>query len=468
MLNAAVDSIDRSSELQGFSASLPKPRLEPFSLFEEYMLLDDTPEYPMDPVFQLCFNGLLDWSTTRRSLLEIISRHPLLQSCATKRYGRLFWAPTNRLPEIDRVDYDACPEALTASGLPTLQRLDLYSSPGLRVCYVESARERWSRLVFQFHHAVADGIGIVRLLNEWLILYARSIGAIPTNVALPKLDLDALRERLNVGWNLRGYLRSFFDTWRSTRQVAYKLPRPLVRVPAFKNVGLESGYPCLRTLTLTPAETTEYIRRSKAKGVTVNDSLLADFFLAMDRWLTDVKHDVKDGRLRIMAPVNMRTSRHANAPLSNVVSTVFLDRYRRKISEGAEKLLKSVRAEMEWVKDKEQRYDFLLILKALHKVPGALNFFLKLPTCRSTGVLSNLGRVFDDSPLARDAAGRISLGNACLDRIDANAPLRYKTELSIVGLTYAGALNLCMRYDSRLINDEEADRFIDVFRSFLF
>ena len=465
MLNATAEHTDET----GSSLSLARDssKREPFALFEEYMLLDDTPEYPMDPIFVLKFSERLDWRLARNALLETIERHPLLRRRAQRRFGRLFWVPTHRAPEIEYIDVDENPDAFNASGFPNVRRLDLYSEPGLRVCYYESKRENWSRLLLQFHHAVSDGMGILAFVNDWSIFYAKSVGGLSEETRLPSLKEEALKERLPVGWNRRAYYRNYWHTWRSTRRLGFRFPRPLTPTPPFSKMGLEEEYPFARSLTLSSEETSRYIRLAKKSGVTVNDALLCDFFLALEEWLQKVKGDARRGLLRVMAPINMRTPRHEGSPLANIVSTVFLNRSRQALTCGREAVLKSIAEEMRWVKEKEQRYDFLLILKALHTFPGLLTMFLKMAVCRTSAVLSNLGRILDASPVPRDSEGRLLLGTARLDGIDATSPIRYKTSLAIVALTYAGRLSLTARYDARLIPDEDARAFMEIYHSLI-
>lgn len=93
--------------------------------------------------------------------------------------------------------------------------------------------------------------------------------------------------------------------------------------------------------------------------------------------------------------------------------------------------------------------------------------FLKMAACRTSAVLSNLGRILDASPVPRDSEGRLLLGTVRLDGIDATSPIRYKTSLAIVALTYAGRLSLTARYDARLIPDEEARAFMEIYHSFI-
>lgn len=472
MLNATAEHTDETSVVEsetGASLILARDssKREPFALFEEYMLLDDTPEYPMDPVFVLNFSERLDWTLARHALLETIERHPMLRRRAHRGFARLFWVPTRRAPEIEYIDADENPDAFNASGFPNVRRLDLYSEPGLRVCYYESKRENRSRLLLQFHHAVSDGMGILAFINDWSTLYSQSVGGLPSETRLPGVNEETLKERYQIGWNRRAYYRNYWHTWRSTRRFAFRFPRPLIPTPPFSKMGLEKEYPFARTLTLSSEETARYIQLAKKSGVTVNDALLCDYFLALDEWLRKVKGDARRGLLRVMAPINMRTSRHEGSPLANIVSTVFLNRSRQALTRGREAVLKSIAEEMRWVKEKEQRYDFLLILKALHTFPGLLTMFLKMAVCRTSAVLSNLGRILDASPVPRDSEGRLLLGTARLDGIDATSPIRYKTSLAIVALTYAGRLSLTARYDARLIPDEEARAFMEIYHSFI-
>lgn len=468
MLNAAIRQSEGGLDAERDAVLTKDDAKERFSVFEEYMLADDTPQYPMDPIFTLRFKGIIDANAARQALDRVIVRHPILRFRATRRFGRSYWTTASRRPEIVSVDYDQHPEIMNAGGFPGVRRLNLFEEPGFRVCHISSQRENWSLLVLQFHHSVADGLGIMRVIGEWMILYSSSVGAPIPDFVLPEIQLEAFRDRRKVGWGVVAYLRNFFHTWRSIGQLALTIPKPLVPACSFRDVKLEADRPKVLDLTLTTAETSEYILRAKKQGVTVNDSLLADFFLALDRWMTEIRRDDKGGRLRVMVPVSMRAGSNERAPLSNLVSTVFIDRSRRRIRNGKESLLKSVAAEMQWVKEREQHIPFLLVLRTLQRIPGVMKLILKTPVSRSTAVLSNLGRILEKTPLKRDERGRIMLGDACLTQVEGESPIRHKTSLSVVVFTYAGELNLCAHYDSRLISESEMAAFLQILRSYLF
>ena len=461
-----VMNVRQDDETNAFSVALSEHEFvsEPLSLFEEYMLRDDSPQYPMEPIFHLSFRGRLDRTIARQAFWDVLTRHPLMRSHVVKKGGRFFWVPSETAPEVDYVDYDATPDVFNGSGFPRVRPLNLWEEPGFRVLHIESKRENWSRLVLQFHHSVADGIGLLRTLEEWLILYSRRIGTLGSDVKLPKLTLEAWRDRLRIGWRLGSYLRNYFHTWRTTRQYLFRFPRPLVHVGAFGKVKPEVDSPFMTSTKLSRDETTAYLARAKSLGATVNDALLADCFRAQDKWLSDVMHDEKNGRLRVMAPINMRSLNGCDASLANVVSTVFVDRTRRESRQSHDSLIKNVASEMQWVKKRDQRYVFLLVLRVLRYVPGAFKAVLRAPVSRASCVLSNLGRVLEKTPILRDAQGRAVVGDATLEQVEVEAPIRHKTALSVVGFTYAGELNLCVHYDSRLITNEQAQAFAQIFR----
>ena len=458
----------RNVETNVFSASNAKDEFtfEPLALFEEYMLADDSPQFPMEPVIQLHFRGALNRDVARRAFQTLLARHPLMRSRLVKKHGRLFWTPSEVQPEVVYIDFDATPNVFNESGFPVIRPLDLFAAPGLRVYHIESKREKWFRLVLQFHHTVSDGLGVFQSLEEWLTFYAREIKDLPVEIDIPEISPEAFKARHRIGWSLSSYLKNFSHTRRSTRQYLF-FPRSIVPTGLFRSVALETDPPSVTTITLSREETSAYFSRAKAQGATVNDALLADCFRAADRWLRDVKHDEKDGRMRVMSPINMRSNDERRALLANVVSTVFIDRTRREILKEGDSLIKSVSSEMQWVKKRDQRFVFLLILKVLRRIPGSLKLMLHLPICRATCVLTNLGRVLNGAPTRRDDEGRIVVGDATLERIEAETPNRPKTSLSVAGLTYAGELNLCVHHDSRLITPEQAREFVRIFRELL-
>ena len=164
-----------------------------------------------------------------------------------------------------------------------------------------------------------------------------------------------------------------------------------------------------------------------------------------------------------MVPMSVRDPQHEDLPSVNIVSSVFLDRKKRDMAGDPQKLLEGIHREMEWVKRHDQKYVFILVLQIARKLGGVLSLSLKSRSCRSTGVLSNLGRVMEQAPVPRNEDGTIQLGSSRLEFIDAAPPIRSQTMISFSALTYANALRLCLRYDQNFLTPADAESFLAAF-----
>ena len=93
----------------------------PLAAFEEYMLWDDRPSYPMSIIARLRFAGQLDRRATAEALETVVARHPLLRAKIRKTpAGRLEWiAAADRPPAISWIDGPAARSlALDAADRP--------------------------------------------------------------------------------------------------------------------------------------------------------------------------------------------------------------------------------------------------------------------------------------------------------------------------------------------------------------
>lgn len=440
----------------------------PFAPLEAYMLLDDRPAYPMDSIRLLHFTGRLSAQILQSALEALLKRQPLLTRKAEKRGSRFVWVPADSKPEIlwwdaDTENSDSVPGSLNASGFPVMKHLNLLEGPGLRIYVTESKRQNWTKILFQFHHSVSDGLGEMQILGEFLTHYARIAGLIPAETPLLPVDSSKLPLRCRIGWSFRSWLWNSFHTDFTLRHLAYGRPLPLFRHKPIPGQTPSQTYPFLRSLPLNLTETQNYVRKAKSLKVTVNDLLLRDFFLTIAAFRKQTGRDFSSGTTRIMVPMSLRKPCHEGMPAANLVSSIFLDRSQRQISAGPQKLLVGIHHEMELTKKHDQKYVFLTVLRILNSVPGLLEMFLDSSKCRSTGVLSNLGRVLEIAPVPRTPEGKIQLGESVLEFVDAAPPIRSQTMISFSALTYAGALRLCLRYDHHFMTLSDANEFLKIF-----
>ncbi|MDR3197128.1 MAG: condensation domain-containing protein [Planctomycetaceae bacterium] len=433
--------------------------LIPFTIFEKYMLLDDQPAYPMDSFRFLRFSGRLNFKRFEASITEVLRYHPMLRSVVYKnRRGQLFWE------EIDCPIFIRKIRGPLASRFPNPDAIDPFIEPGFKVYFVEEKNQ--TSVLFQFHHSVSDGIGEMQVLADILSNYAiRFQGELPPENPR-NLDSALLLRRGSSGLTLAKYLRFFFSTAVTTHQLSLRFPTPLAPyVPLNTNIPAKD-YLAFCADELTQEETRNYFDRAKRHEVTVNDLLIRDLFLAMGVWRK--KWFVPKGNpwLRITMPMNLRTESLKNMPAANTVTMLFLDRKEREFSDP-DLLLRNIHQETDWIKRTEQKHVLLLTLKIRDRLPGGIGYELKSPKCRATAVLSNLGRIFESLPFMRRHDGRLFVGNAVLEEVDAAPPIRSGTLISLSALTYADRLRLILRYDAKNMTAEQANDLLQIFFSFL-
>jgi hypothetical protein len=253
----------------------------------------------------------------------------------------------------------------------------------------------------------------------------------------------------------------------TTNQLLFGRPDPLKPLKATAPVPIRD-YFAFVTSEMTQETTKSCFADARKCGVTINDYLLAALFSAMYRWRERAAESENGGMIprnplyRLAVPLSLRTPQHRNIPASNSVTMLFIDRRHRQCGDR-QRLLKNVHREMVWAKRAEQKHYLLLSLRIRDLLPGGIPAALKSLHCRSTIVLSNLGRVFETLPLPKRADGKIIVGDAVLESVDAAPPLRRGTLISFSVLTYAGSLRFILRYDSQNMTQDEAESFLDYF-----
>lgn len=437
----------------------------PLTVIEDYLIRDDSVAYPMDCVRLLHFSGLLLKELISRSFAEILCRHPMLRSRVEKQGSRYFWVPAENPPEIFWKNQDEDPECLNETGFPILTPFNLKKEAGFRLYVVESEKENCTKLLFQFHHSSTDGTGEMQVLAEFMTIYARELGTISPETELPELAPDKLPLRAQLGWTWKNYLRNIFSSGIYRQLLVWKFAQPLFPIKAVSSETPPVNYPFILSLQLTSEETQTYLQKSQAQNVTLNDLLLRDFYVTVQTWRKqNLKGELPPGNVRINVPINLRQPFHKNLPAANIFSSYFIDRSVRQIDSDPQWLLQSIHREMDDVKNRDLKYVFPRVLTFAYYFPGLLEIFLHSGSCRSTGVLSNLKRVFTDVPVPRNSEGKIQLGPCVLESVDAAPPIRSKTMISISALTYADRLRLCFRCDDHFLTVPAIQQFINLFK----
>lgn len=429
-------------------------RLTPF---EEYMFVDDTPAFPMYSCQGLRLTGSIDFDAFDQAYRLALARHPLLNSKVVRRGRKFFWEPNSDIPPIIRRTrpLGTAPEAVdwdirTDSGMRLF--LDTLTGPDGSAAEYE--------FFHQIHHTASDGIGMLRFLGDLFLLYGRLLGVIDAD--LPKLAEDSRVIRHDYGMTYAKYWRFLLRNTLSTLQLVARFPTPFLRQSQLDKSQPIVSYPRIIKTPLSVEETSAYHAAARRMGLTINDLLLRDIFVVMREFID--ADEEKSGRprgnkwLRIAMPINMRTEKHRAMYAANMVSMVFIDRRRRQI-DASDAFAEGIHRTTEMIKNKEQGLVLLKNLEGRRVLPGGIEMEMAIKRCWSTTVLSNLGRILHRFPMPCDEQGRVKIGDLTIEDFFGCPPLRYKTLATWGVWSYAGRLQLAMRWDDRLMTPEQS-RFL--------
>ena len=208
-------------------------------------------------------------------------------------------------------------------------------------------------------------------------------------------------------------------------------------------------------------ETTARVQEaSKHLGVTLNDLLATDLFLALANWRC--KQNIEDGRwLRMMIPVNLRTVGDELSPAANAVGSVFLDRRRPDFADAA-RLLRSIHKEMAFIKRWDLGRCFVTLAEQCRRRPGMLERMVREDKCRMSLMFTNIGKPLCHLPLpCRN--GHVAAGNVTLEGIDFVAMLRPYSCVAVSLILYANKLRFILHYDPRVLSTGQATDLFDAY-----
>ncbi len=408
----------------------------PLAAFEQLMLADARPGYPLGFFLECEVEGPLCRDRLTEAVARAAARHPLARSRVAFRGGQPCWLPPDVMPVVE--------DASLAAWRPH----DLARESGLRLVMLPAATPAAGpggpapsprhRLVLFVHHAVCDGIAAAEFLGDvWAAYDGRE---------LPRFSPG--RRSRETPTPIEPVLgRSEIATGFAT--FATFLPRPLRRrqrdgrepvTDAGRTArAAPDPLPPYESLDLDPAETARLRQAVAAAGWSLNDAVATAVIRAANRW--NEAAGGRPGNVRITLPVSLRPPGF-RGPLANGIGYAFLDR-RPADTRDFRSLASSVAEASRWIVETGAAGEFLAVLGLLARRHWLLKFLTRLPACFSTAVVSTIG----------DPARRMKSGVPKRDGLDAPGglviramrgvpPLRPGTRVALAALTYGGGLSL--------------------------
>ena len=424
----------------------------PVTPLEYYYLCDDRPEYPATFLFELTFSGTLSRGPFVEALRVAVVRHPLLSANLDwNNGGRPNWIQSGASTDIDWDSADT-PVAHRDGA-----RIDLALASGLRVWVREAPGE--TRAIFQFHHAACDALGACQFLNDLLIAYHAQFCEEYAE-RLPLLDPTRLvtRDTFGVGDpNRRPSKREVWRTARHWARLLWRSPSDLSPPEAAPPGSGQNVFLDFVDYTFDAGETRR-LRAAATNGATVNDLLLRDLLLVLNRWNAD--HG-GGGRLRINLPTNLRGRHDAALPAANVISYAFIERTLGRRADPS-KLLETICRDTSAIKRDRPSLLFLGGLGFACGIRGLVPWTLARRRSFATATLSNLGKLWVRSPLPR-CDGKLVAGEAVLQRVSGAPPIRPLTRAGFAALDYGRQITITLRCDPASFSREQSQALLDRF-----
>jgi|GEM_PF-1803151 len=446
----------------------------PVCSFEEYMLLDSHPAFPMQSIMVFFFAGQFEQATLRRAVDAAVEYHPIFHSMLRKNEkGELHWVPQDVKIGI-RWDEAAIDESATVPIVPPIKYgcFDLEKECPLQLVVSEDKTCNHSAINVICHHSASDGLGMCRFVNDILYEYAVLSGFLPSEEPLPqlpKLHPERLLRRNRYGitlWNFLGNLHKHI--WGLVRAWKFLINKPVLLIPFELPTDQPTPSPDFPTYLTRriPPEDFEIIRENiKKDGGTINDGFLAAAFRALAKFRQE-EGVTENERLRVAVPTNLRSEEDAHTPGTNIVSMVFLDRKSCAITQKSwGELLRSIRGEMLHVKRNNLGLALIFGIALQKKLFRRLEKIVDHSHCFTTSALSNINATsfYDIFPKNAQELPRIS-NHITLTSVVGVAPIRVTTPAGFCVITSPGGAMVSVNYNADVLTREQAERLLTLFR----
>lgn len=424
--------------------------------FESYMLVDDSPEFPMTFVLVCEFSGEINREAFQQAIDSGLQRHPMLRTNVRP-------AKSSRDCWVEAEDYDSqvrwgeIDEPIYVEG--TGVYLNLRSDIGFR-CWCQHDSNR-GKLIAVFHHGTCDGIGAYQFLGDVFWFYAKQMGQ--QNPELSDLDQKDLRKRFRSSVSAE-LVKIVFDNKQAKRKEAdQRLVQPLSTPHDTKSDDELKVYPQLLSHTYNKTEFRDLRLDAQESGQTINDRLLESLFAAASRWNQEFSTDFEAKDFCINMPLDLRLPDNPVFSATNLVTCSLIRRTPAQINDPLD-LPSSLREQMMQIKHSRFDSPFMKMLVGAPIDLDDAKMTYSNRECLATAVFSNTGdptrRFLAELPRKK---GVVHFGNLVLEDIGGASPLRYETRVAMNIFTYRRNLRICMRFDPQYFSTDDGKAFLNYF-----
>jgi len=428
----------------------------PISPFEEYLLRDDRPGYPMTMPLLFMFRGKVDLGILEEAFNKTVLREPLLCAIVQRLNNHRHWTLAPELPRLI-TEQDAAVEG----GIERIITLDVTKRPGIHCSYIpmsEGTTDGFA-LRLQVHHAVCDGLGCILFLGNWMAEYARLIGDDADLAANPSVP-----ERIKSRTNFHVELPHTPTRWKIVksfiRELYHWFGRPVYKLspPRDASSSTNVANPVLIWKTIPSGDLMRIRKKAQSFGVSLNSYLTGQYFQYLCNRLGEKKASDRCW-IRLLVPTNLRKPAHFDIPVSNMLGYAFLD---KRASECVDSgiFYQSIDRTIDIIKRWSMGTMFISGVDLFQRIPFTMSMIISPKNCLSTSVFSNIGNPCKVLPQRRfSESGTMEVRGAKLYRIIGAPPIRPNTPFCCGLIQQNDELTLSMVVDAPQFGIEHCREF---------
>lgn len=441
----------------------------PMTSIEKYHWLEDTAEHPNFIFAQLRFADPLDADLARLAWQTATERQPATYAVAHRRQrwqwefsepqAQAAWPPPGCL-------YRYQDNPASAAWKPPIegQGVGLVISNWTRPREDEEGHAFRGQASFFAHHALADGVGSLQVINDWRTIYDNLLRKREPLTGIHPLDLERLPQRNNLGLLRWRYLKHLpkqpIALFGAAKFVLRKTP-PLVPGYHGRESGPPPGFPAIMGTWLSAEASAAVYRQAQQLGITSNALLMGQLFLALADWRRRQSPTATDRDwMRMILPINIRTIADRRMPATNRTSLVQIDR-RTPPRTNEDSFFRMLDREVKIIRGWQLEKMFLLAVRGLSLSDAVLRRAANSPTSRGMAVFTDLGRPFRRLRGQSAGASRNGLQPVAFDLV---GPIRPGTPANFSVTRFDGRLRISLHYDRRVLKPAQAEELLATYR----
>lgn len=449
---------------------------------ERFHLFDDEPEYPNQIFGRLSFSEEIDEAHARQAWNLAIAPHPFSQLEAAKTSQGWQWKPASPKSEHEaasashfefvRVERDQAwcvREALKNASTNAYLGVRVFGPPKVDATSdldqgeTTSGSEVW----FCVHHAVADGIACLKVVNDWLMIYNNLRMGLASLKGTHPVDPELMNRRGHLGlmrWSYLKFLPLQTIALFGAAKFIFRKTASIDKPPVIPN---QSPFPAIVGHWLDESTTDKIYRLAQSHQLSTNAILLGQWFRCLEVWRQDELKGTQEGGqgqrvqdndwIRVILPMSIRTHADRRMPVANRTAIVQIDRRGSKTEDSIGQFHQMLNREIGIIRGWKLEKMFLIFIRLFSMSNALLKRVASNPTSRGLSVFTDLGRPFAFSIRRLNRIKESGEGSPIIPvDFDLAGPIRRGTPLNVSLSRYQGRLKISLHYDASCFTRLEA------------